>query len=119
MTKAHQTGQSIHMALQIYRNTPLSATINSPMQLLFQMLSRTNLPISTLAEGGQILSDGRSGQLLKKPKLQKAKEGLHTGQPEMVQDPQSKTWDEGTITNAGDEHQSYDVQVGTGEYQRS
>ena len=37
----------------------------------------------------------------------------------MVQDPQSKTWDEGVVTNVRDEPQSYDIQVGTVECQRS
>ena len=37
----------------------------------------------------------------------------------MVQDPQSKTWDEGNVTNVRGEPQLYDVQVVTGEYQIS
>ena len=34
----------------------------------------------------------------------------------MAQDPQSKTWDEGVVTNVRDEPQSNNVQVSTGEY---
>ena len=55
MTKPLENGQSIHMALLIYRKTPMSATIGSPVLLLFQRQLCTNLPMCNLAGRGQIL----------------------------------------------------------------
>ena len=72
-----------------------------------------------MSSQGQIPRDEGPSQSLKKPKLYKAKEDLHTGQPVMAQDPQSKTWDEGVVTSVRDEPQGYDVQVGKGECKRS
>ena len=108
ITKASETAQSIHMALPIYRNMSLSAKAGHPIQLLFQRQSYTNLPINSLVRRGQIHRDDRPSQFLMKPNPQKAKKDLHIGQPVMVTDPQTKTWDEGVVTNVIEEPQSHD-----------
>ena len=65
--------------------------------------------MSSLARKGQIPRDDRPGQCLKKHKILKAKEDLHIRQPVKVLDTQSKTWDEGVVTNVRDEPESYGV----------
>ena len=48
--KAKEEGQDLYKCLMTYRNTPLSNTLLSPMQMLSNRITRSNLPLSTSAE---------------------------------------------------------------------
>ena len=46
---AREEGTDLHKALMIYRNTPLSSNLQSPMQLLQSRTVRSQLPMSNVA----------------------------------------------------------------------
>ena len=48
--KAKEEGQDVHKSLMIYRNTPLSSHLQSPMQILSSRSTRSTLPLSNVAE---------------------------------------------------------------------
>ena len=48
--KAKEEGQDLHMCLMIYRNTPLSSHLQSPMQILSSRSTRSTLPLSNVAK---------------------------------------------------------------------
>ena len=47
--KAKEEGTDLHKSLMIYRNTPLSHKLQSPMQILQSRTARTQLPMSSTA----------------------------------------------------------------------
>ena len=44
--KAKEEGQDPHKCLMVYRNTPLSSHLQSPMQILSSRATRSSLPLS-------------------------------------------------------------------------
>ena len=48
--KAKGEGQDLYKFLMIYRNTPLSSTLQSPVQMLSNRITRSNLPLSNAAK---------------------------------------------------------------------
>ena len=48
--KAKEEGQDLYKCLMTYRNKPLSSTLLSPMQMLSNRITRSNLPLSTAAK---------------------------------------------------------------------
>ena len=48
--KAKEEGQDLYKCLMTYRNTSLSSTLQSPMQMLSNRITRSNLPLSTAAK---------------------------------------------------------------------
>ena len=48
--KAKEEGQDLYKCLMTYRNTPLSSTLLSPMQMLSNRITRSNLLLSTAAK---------------------------------------------------------------------
>ena len=47
--KAKEEGTDLYKSLMIYRNTPLSHTLQSPMQILQSQTAKTQLPMSSAA----------------------------------------------------------------------
>ena len=47
--KAQEEGTDFYKSLMIYRNTPLSNKLQSPMQILQSQTARTQLPMSNVA----------------------------------------------------------------------
>ena len=47
--KANEEGTDLYKSLMIYRNTPLSHKLQSPMQILQSQTARTQLPMSSVA----------------------------------------------------------------------
>ena len=48
--KAKEEGQDLYKCLMTYRNTPLSNTLQSPMQILSNRATRSTLPLSNTAK---------------------------------------------------------------------
>ena len=48
--KVKEEGQDLHKCLKIYRNTPLSSHLQSPMQILSSRATRSTLPLSNVAK---------------------------------------------------------------------
>ena len=44
--KTKEEGQDLYKCLMTYRNTPLSSALQSPMQMLSNRITRSNLPLS-------------------------------------------------------------------------
>ena len=44
--KAKEEGQDLHKCLMVYRNTPLSSKLQSPMQISSSRVTRSSLPLS-------------------------------------------------------------------------
>ena len=44
--KAKEEGPDLHKCLMVYRNTPLSSQLQSPMQILSSRAARSSLPLS-------------------------------------------------------------------------
>ena len=53
--KVKEEGQDLHKCLMMYRNTPLSHTLQSPMQMLSNRITRSILPLSTVAKLQMVL----------------------------------------------------------------
>ena len=47
--KVKAEGQDLHKCLMVYRNTPLSSQLQSPMQILTSRTARSSLPLSKAA----------------------------------------------------------------------
>ena len=48
--KVKEEGQDLYKCFMTYRNTPLSSTLPSPMQMLSNRITRSNLPLSNAAK---------------------------------------------------------------------
>ena len=48
--KAKEEGKDLHKCLMIYRNTPLSSHLQSPMQIISSRSTRSTLPLSSVAK---------------------------------------------------------------------
>ena len=48
--KAKEEGQDLHKCMMVYRNTPLSSQLQSPMQILSSRATRSTLPLSNAAK---------------------------------------------------------------------
>ena len=48
--KAKEEGQDLYKCLMTYRNTPLSSTLQSPMQILSNRITRSTLPLLNAAK---------------------------------------------------------------------
>ena len=49
VSQSKKEGQDLHKCLMVYRNTPLSSSLQSPMQILASRSARSNLPMSNAA----------------------------------------------------------------------
>ena len=89
----------------VYRNTPLSSSLQSPMQILASRSARSNLPMSNAARKQRGLD---CEQLRDKPKNEQVpSHDLHLNQAVMYQDPNEKRWYPVTITRLCQEPRSY------------
>ena len=105
--KARKEGTDLHKALMIYRNTPLSSNLQSPMQMLQSRTVRSQLPMSNAARQ-------QFGLQAEKLRIKRKNEHLPLhdlclGQNVMMQDPTSKRWSPVVITKLCKEPRSYQV----------
>ena len=93
--KAKEEGQDLHKCLMVYRNTPLSSTLQSPMQMLSNRITRSNLPLLTAAKL-------QMGLCINHPTAEQKNHHLPThdlcvNQMVMYQDATTKKWCPATI----------------------
>ena len=88
--KPKEEGQDLYKCLITYRNTPLSSTFLSPMQMLSNRITRSSLPLSTAArlQNGLHINHSTSNQ--KNHHL--PMHDLSINQTVMYQDPTTKKW---------------------------
>ena len=103
--KAKEEGQDLHKCLMVYRNTPLSSQLQSPMQILSSRATRSILPLSNAA---------RKQKGIENEELRGRQKNQHLpthdftlNQTVMYQEPVSKKWYPVKITRLCDEPRSY------------
>ena len=102
---AKEEGQDLHKCLVIYRNTPLSSHLQSPMQILSSRSTRSTLPLSNVAKTQMGI---HSEELRSKQKNQHLPtHDLCLHQTVMFQEMTSKKWYPATITKLYEEPRSY------------
>ena len=90
---------------EVYCNTPLSSSLQSPMQILTSRSARSNLPMSNAARKQKGLD---CEHLRTKSKNEQVpSHDLHLNQAVMYQDPNDKRWYPATITRLCQEPRSY------------
>ena len=103
--KAKEEGKDLYQSLMVYRNTPLSNNLQSPMQILASRSARSDLPMSNVARKQKGLD---CEQLrIKHKNEQMPSHDLHLNQAVMYQDPSDKRWYPATITRLCQEPRSY------------
>ena len=96
----------------IYHNTPLSSSLQSPMQILQSRSARSDLPMSNAARKQLGLDPEQLRSKYKNEHL--PSHDLHLGQDVMFQDPTSKWWFPATITSLCSEPRSYKITTNEG-----
>ena len=103
--KAKEEGKDLYQSLMVYCNTPLSNSLQSPMQILASRSARSDLPMSNAARKQKGLD---CEQLRVKHKNEQMPlHDLHLNQAVMYQDPSDKRWYPATITRLCQEPRSY------------
>ena len=110
--KAKEEGQDLHKCLMTYRNTPLSNTLQSPMQMLSNRITRSNLPLSTVAKLQMGLCINHPATEQKNPHL--PTHDLCINQTVMYQDATTKKWYPATIVKRFEEPRSYIISTEDG-----
>ena len=103
--KAKEEGKDLYQSLMVYRNTPLSSSLQSPIKILASRSARSDLPMSNAARKQKGLD---CEQLrIKHKNEQMPLHDLHLSQAVMYQDPSDKRWFPATITRLCQEPRSY------------
>ena len=105
--KARKEGTDLHKALMVYRNTPLSSNLQSPIQMLQSKTVRSQLPMSNAAR--QQLELQAERLRIKTKTEQLPLHDLCLEQSIMMQDPTTKRWSPVVITKLCKEPRSYQV----------
>ena len=110
--KAKEEGKDLYQCLMIYCNTPLSSTLQSPMQILTSRSARSSLPMSNTARQQNHLSCKDLRAQCKNEHL--PTHDFHIGQSVMYLNPVNRRWYPATITSLCQEPQSYKIKTDDG-----
>ena len=110
--KAKEEGRDMFKCLIIYCNTPLSSSLESPMQILQSRSARSDLPMSNVARTQFGLDQEELRSKYKNEHL--PSHDLPLGQDVMFQDSTSKWWFPATITSLCSEPRSYKITTNEG-----
>ena len=110
--KAKEEGTDLYKSLMIYRNTPLSHKLQSPMQILQSRTARTQLLMSSAARIQQGLGSEQLRVSNKNEHL--PTHDFHIGQHIMYLNHVNKRWYPATITSLCQEPQSYKIKTDDG-----
>ena len=105
--KAKEDGKDLLKCLMIYHNTPLSGSLQSPMQILQSLCTRSDLPMSNTARHWLGLQPEKLRTVCKNEHLPLY--DLHIGHDVMYQDVASKHWYPATITSLCVQPRSYNI----------
>ena len=103
--KAKEEGQDLHKCLMTYRNTPLPSTLQSPMQILSNRITRPTLPLSNAAKRQIDLPNVHLRMTQKNQHL--PTHNLCIDQAVMYQDASTMKWYPAKITKWCNEPRSY------------
>ena len=110
--KAKEEGTDLYKSLLIYRNTPLSHRLQSPMQILQSQAARTQLPMSSAARIQQGLGSEQLRVNNKNEHL--PTHDFHIGQSVMYLNPMNKRWYPSKIRTLCQEPSSYKIETDDG-----
>ena len=110
--KAQEEGVDLYKSLMIYRNTPLSSQLQSPMEILHSPTARSQLPMSNVARMQYRM--GPEQLRMKSKNEQLPTHDLHIGQSGMCQDPVTKRWYPAIISSLYQEPRSYKIRTRDG-----
>ena len=110
--KAKEVGKDLYQCLMIYHNTPLSNTLQSPMQILKSRSARSSLPMSNTARQQKHLDCKDLRTQCKNEHL--PTHDFHIGQNVMYLNPVNRRWYPATITSLCQEPQSYKIKTDEG-----
>ena len=110
--KAQEEGTDLYKSVMIYRNTPLSNKLQSPMQILQSWTARTQLPMSNVARTQQGLGSDQLRMNSKNEHLPIHE--LHISQSVMYLNPVNSRWYPATITSLCLEPRSYKIRTEDG-----
>ena len=102
--KAKEEGKDLYQSLMVYCNTPLSSSLQSPMQILASRSARSDLPMSNVARKQKGLD---CEQLRIKHKNEQCHHMTSTWTSGHYQDPSDKRWYPATITRIVPRTKSY------------
>ena len=105
--KAQEEGTDLYKSLMIYRNTPLSSYLQSPMQILQSQTARSQLPMSNTAR--KQFGLGPEQPRVESKNEQLPSHDLHLGQSVMYQDSMTKQWYPAIVMSLCQEPRSYKV----------
>ena len=105
--KAREESTDLYKSLMIYCNMPLTSNLQSPMQILQNRVTRSQLPMSNNARRQLGLETEKVRTKTKSENL--PLHDLYLGQDVMMQDPTSKQWSPAVITRLCKEPRSYQV----------
>ena len=108
--KAKEEGKDLFKNLMIYHNTPLSGSLQSPMQILQSRSTRSDLLMSKTARQQFGLQSEQLRNVNENEHL--PSHDLHIGQEVMYQDATSKQWYPATITSLCVQPRSYNILPG-------
>ena len=103
--KVKEEEQDLHRCSMVYRNTPLSSQLQSPMQILSRTATRSNLPLSNTVRKQMGIQSKELRSRHKNQHLPTHDPSLN--QTVMYQEPGSKKWYPAKITKLCDEPRSY------------
>ena len=107
--KAKEEGKDLYQCLMIYHNTPLSRTLQSPMQILASRSARSSLAMSNTARQQKHLDCEDLRAQSKNVHL--PTHDFHIGQSVMYLNPVNRRWYPATITSFCQEPQSYKIKT--------
>ena len=105
--KAQEEGADLYKSLIIYRNTPVSSKLQSPMQILQSHTAWTQLPMSNVARKQHRLDPEQLRVKSKNEQL--PTHDLHIDQSVMYLNPVNRQWYPATITSQCQEPRSYNI----------
>ena len=110
--KVKEEGQDLHECLMVYRDTPLSSQLQSPMQILTRRNARSNLPLSNAARKQLGIQCKHLRSAHKNQHL--PTHDLNLNQTVMYQEPATKKWYPAKITRPCDKPRSYIINTEEG-----
>ena len=110
--KAKEEGKDLYQCLMVYHNTPLSSTLQSPMQILTSRAARSSLPMSNAPRRQKGLDSEDLRTQCKNEPL--PTHDFHIGQSVMYLNPVNRRWYPATITSLCQEPWSYKIKADDG-----
>lgn len=122
LTKTHESGEDLYLAMLNYRSTPVNNTMPSPAELLTNRKFRTRLTLRMKPKKNKIMREMKRQQEKSKQQYDKHAKSLpdlHTQEKVYMRNKEDKIWVPATVQKKAQTPRSYIVQTDTGTYRRN